>query len=85
MAPKVDSRRFWLPNLCGFDAGQINERAVFRSERDVLICFGHNSRFASDGVTHHAKPVFCANDEGEKAVIAALTEFAKSFSVEESK
>jgi hypothetical protein len=59
------------------DAGQVHQRAVFATESDVLLGFGHDGGLAGDGVAHHAEPVLGAHHEGEEPVEIAERAFQR--------
>src|SRR6185437_10070825 len=66
--PEIDGGRLGLPYLGLFDARQHGERAVFGTERNVLVSLGKHGRLAGDRIAHHAETVLGTDDESEEAV-----------------
>ena len=68
MLPEIDGCGLRFPDPRIVYAGQFGQRAIFRTEGDILVGLGHDGGLAGDRVAYDAEAVLGADDEGEEAV-----------------
>ena len=68
MLPKIDGRRFRLPDGRLFDVWQTHQGAVFRTEGYVIVGLGKYRGLAGNGISQNAKTAARTDDKRIKPV-----------------
>src|SRR5689334_23129643 len=66
--PEVNGCGLGLPDVGLVDIGEIDQCAIFRTERDVVVGFRHHGRLACDRIANDAEAVLRSDHEVEEAV-----------------